>query len=184
MKDKDNTITIFNARTIGVFFILAFLAYGIGSQLFGSTNNPEKYLGALLIIANSVMVMFIGILLRKTLKLYNHLVGDVYLFTRIFEALSLSTILLNGIVPNDLGYFLAMLVLGIGSIPMCLTLLKHKIAPAWLAIWGVVGYAVFAFGFLMELFGKAWSMYLLGLGGLWEVVFAVWLIICGSKNVK
>jgi hypothetical protein len=75
-----------------------------------------------------------------------------------------------------------MLVLGIGSIPMCLTLLKHKITPSWLAIWGAAGYAVFAFGFLMELFGKAWSMYLLGPGGLWEVVFAIWLIIRGSKK--
>jgi len=27
-------------------------------------------------------------------------------------------------------------------------------------------------------------MYFLGLGGLWEVVFAIWLIIHGSKNVK
>ena len=36
----------------------------------------------------------------------------------------------------------------------------------------------------MELFGKAWSMYLLGPGGLWEVVFAIWLIIRGSKSVK
>ncbi|HHT22260.1 MAG TPA: DUF4386 domain-containing protein [Bacteroidales bacterium] len=184
MKDKSNAITIFNARTIGVFFLLAFLAYGIGSQLFESTNNPEKYLGALLIIANSVMVLFIGILLRKTLKLYNPTVGNIYLFTRIFEVLALSAVLLKGIVSNDLGYFLAMLVLGIGSIPMCLTLLKHKITPSWLAIWGAIGYAVFAFGFLMEFFGKAWSMYLLGLGGLWEVVFAVWLIVRGSKKVK
>ena len=80
--------------------------------------------------------------------------------------------------------FFAMLVLGIGSIPMCLALLKHKITPSWLAIWGVIGYAVFAFGFLMELFGKEWSMYLLAPGGLWEVTFAIWLIVRGSKIVK
>lgn len=181
MKDKSNVITIFNARIIGAFFLLAFLAYGIGSQLFESTNDSEKYLGASLIIANSVMVLFIGILLRKTLKLYNPLVGNIYLFTRVFEALALATILLNGTIPNNLGYILAMLVLGIGSIPMCLTLLKHKIAPTWLAIWGAIGYAVFAFGMLMELFGYEWSMYFLGLGGLWEITFAIWLIIRGSK---
>ena len=184
MKDKGNSVAVFNARLIGAFFLLAFLAYGIGRQLFESTDDPEKYLGASLIIANSVMVLFIGILLRKTLKLYNPTVGNIYLFTRIFEALALLTILLNGNVSDDLGYFPAMLVLGIGSIPMCLTLLKHKITPSWLAIWGAAGYAVFAFGFLMELFGKVWSMYLLGPGGLWEVVFAVWLIMRRSKNVK
>ena len=183
MQDKSNSVVIFNARIIGAFFLLAFLAYGLGSQLFESNDNLEKYLGASLIVANSVMVLFIGILLRKTLKLYNPTVGNIYLFTRIFEALALLTILLNGNVSDDLGYFPAMLVLGIGSIPMCLTLLKHKITPSWLAIWGAIGYAVFAFGFLMELFGKAWSIYLLGLGGLWEITFAVWLIFGSNKKV-
>ena len=163
----------FNARIIGIFFLLAFLAYGFGRPLFESINNSEKCLGVLLIIANSIMVLFIGILLRKTLKLYNPTVGNIYLFTRIFEALALSTILFQSNISGDLGYFLAMLVLGIGSIPMCLTLLKYKISPPWLAIWGALGYAIFAFGFLMELFGKGWSSYLLVPGGLWEVTFAI-----------
>lgn len=188
IKQKSNEIIIFNARTIGVLFLLAFFAYGIGSHFFGSTNSLEKYLGVLLVIANSVMVVFIGILLRKTLKLYNPLVGNIYLFTRIFEAIALVSIVVTlfptASISRDLGYNIGMLVLGIGSIPMCLMLYKHKIVPSWLAIWGVIGYAVFAFGFLMELFGKAWSMYLLGLGGLWEVFFAIWLIVRGSKNAK
>ena len=51
MKDKNNSVTIFNARIIGAFFLLAFLAYGIGSQLFESTNDSEKHLGASLIRA-------------------------------------------------------------------------------------------------------------------------------------
>jgi len=184
MKSNNNSVTIFNARTIGTFFLLVFLAYGFGSSLFKSASNPEKYLGALLIVTNSVMVLFIGFLLRKTLKLYNPTVGNIYLFTRAFEALALLTIFLNGSKPDDLGYILAMLVLGIGSVPMCLTLLKHKITPSWLAIWGAIGYAVFAFGFVMELFGKGWSMYFLAPGGLWEVTFAAWLIFSGGKNVK
>ena len=101
----------------------------------------------MLIIANSVIVLFIGILLRKTLKLYNPLVGNIYLFTRIFEALVLSTIFINETVSDDLEYVIAMLILGIGSIPMCLTLYKHKISPAWLAIWGAIGYAVLLLAF-------------------------------------
>lgn len=188
MKDKSNSSKIFKARTIGSFFLLAFLAYGFGRYLFESTNNAEKYSGALLIIANSVMVLFIGILFRKTLNSYNSLVGNIYLYTRVFEALALASLVLNlflkGNISDDLGYFLAMLVLGLGSIPMCLTLQKHKIAPSWLAIWGAVGYALFSFGFLMELFGKEWSMYLLGPAGLWEITFAIWLIIKGRQSVQ
>jgi hypothetical protein len=182
MKNNSNAIKIFDARVVGAFFLSAFLAYGIGTQLFKSADASTKYLGALLIIANSVIVLFIGILLRKTLKPYNPPVGNIYLFTRLFESLALLTIFLNASVPNDLGYYLAMSVLGIGSIPMCLTLLKHKITPSWLAIWGATGYAVFAFGFLMELFGKEWSMYFLAPGGLWEVTFGIWLIVRGGKG--
>jgi hypothetical protein len=44
MQDKSNSVVIFNARIIGAFFLLAFLAYGLGSQLFESNDNLEKYL--------------------------------------------------------------------------------------------------------------------------------------------
>ncbi len=179
------TVKIDNAITIGAFFLLAFVAYGFGRQLLDSTDNL-KYLGALLIVANSVMVLFIGIFLRKTLRLYNPLVGITYLFTRIFEALALASVVLmlcpKVNISGDLGYNLGMLVLGLGSIPMCLALNKYKIAPSWLAIWGVIGYAIFAFGFIMELIRKEWSMYFLAPGGLWEVTFALWLIIRGNKK--
>lgn len=181
-------INISYARIIGSFFLLAFLAYGFGRYLFESTNKTEKYLGALLIIANSVMVLLIGILFRKTLNQYNSIVGNIYFYTRVFEALALSSLVLKlflkANVSDDLGYFLAMLVLGLGSIPMCLILLKHKITPSWIAIWGVVAYGIFSLGFLMELLGKEWSLYLIGLAGLWELTFAIWLIIYGEQSTK
>jgi hypothetical protein len=186
MKDTSNPIQIFKARTIGSFFLLAFLAYGFGRHLFESESYFERYTGALFIIANSLMVLFIGILLRKTLQQYNVLVGNMYLFTRVFESIALASIVLNLIpsvrISGDYGYFLAMLILGLGSIPMCLTLHKHNIAPTWLSLWGVIGYAIFSFGFFMELFGRAWSMYLLMPGGLWEITFAIWLIMSAGVH--
>ena len=134
------------------------------------------------------MVLFIGIILRKTLYKYSVLVGNIYLFTRVFEATALASIVLNLIpsisVSYNYGYLTAMLALGLGSIPMCLTLFRQRLAPLWLAIWGMIGYAVFAFGVLMEFFGKEWSMYLLPLGGLWEITFAIWLIVKGVQNKK
>ncbi len=183
-KTTKNRTEIYNARTIGSFFLLAFLAYGFGIQLFESQIASEKYFGSVLIITNSKMVLFIGVLFRRTLKQYNVSVANIYLFTRLFESAALSSIVLNLIpainISEDNGYFLAMFVLGFGSNPMCLTLYKQRILPPWLTIWGVIGYAVFAFGFLMELFDKEWSMYFLPLGGLWEITFAIWLIIKGG----
>ena len=188
MKNNSNSKNIYKARTIGSFFLLAFLAYGFGRYSFERDTYSEKYIGALLIIANSIMVLFIGILFRRTLKQFNVLVGNIYLFTRVFESIALASIILT-LIPglifsNDYDYFLAMLVLGLGSIPMCFSLYEHRITPKWLAIWGITGYSIFAFGFLMELFGKEWSMYLLAPVGLWEVTFAIWLIIKDGWNDK
>jgi hypothetical protein len=186
MKSNNNQTVIYNAKTIGSFFLLAFIAYGFGRHLFESEIVSEKYFGSVLIITNSIMVLFIGILLRKTLQKYSVLVGNIYLFTRVVEATALASIVLNLIpavsVSYKYGYLFAMLVLGLGSIPMCLTFFRQRLSPSWLAIWGMIGYAVFAFGFLMEFFGKEWSMYLLALGGLWEITFAIWLIINGGQN--
>ncbi len=185
-QSTNNLINIYKARTIGLFFLLAFLAYGFGRPLFESESYTEKYLGALLILMNSIMVLFIGLLFRRTLQQYQGWVANIYLFTRVFESIALSSIVLNLIpavrISEDYGYFLAMLVLGLGSIPMCLLLAKHHISPSWLARWGAIGYAIFAFGFLMELFGRAWSMYLLIPGGLWEITFAIWLMIQGRQR--
>ncbi|MCP4910773.1 MAG: DUF4386 domain-containing protein [Bacteroidetes bacterium] len=185
MDQNSSNNKIQKARIIGSFFLLAFLLYGIGRNIFESEILAEKYTGALLIIGNSIIVLLIGIFLRKSLIKFNVFVGNFYLFSRIFEAIALASIVLN-IFPElsislDTGYFLGMIVLGIGSIPMCFIFLKHRVIPKWLAIWGIIGYAVFAFGFLMELFGNKWSMYLLGLGGLWEIFFSIWLIIKGGK---
>ena len=186
MKTNINTTKIYKARFIGAFFLLAFLAYGIGRNLLESAITSEKYIGAMLIIANSIMVLFIGLYLRKTLMNYSVLAGNIYLFTRAFESIALASLVLKLIpvvqISDSYGYFPAMLVLGLGSISMCYTLYKYKISPSWLAIWGIIGYSAFTFGFLMELFGKQWSMYFLAPGALWEITFAVWLIVKGGKN--
>lgn len=181
MTSNSNSIIIYNARIIGSFFLLAFLAYGFGRHLVASEITSERYIGALLIFTNSIMVFFIGLLFGRTLLQYDIRVGNIYFFTRIFESVALASILLNLIpsvrISDDYGYFLAMLVLGLGSIPMCLTLYKKKLSPSWLAIWGVIGYAIFSIGFLLELFGIEMSMFLMPLGALWEITFAIWLIL-------
>ena len=185
MKKSSNSFEIYKARTIGSFFLLAFLAYGFGQHLFWSDNISQKYIGSFLILGNSIIVLLIGVLLKKTLQEYNLLVANIYLLTRLLEAIALGSVVLNLTntihIPQNTPYFIAMLVLGLGSIPMCLTLYNHKVVPSWLALWGIIGYGIFALGFLMELFGKEWSMYLLILGGLWELTFAVWLIIKHNK---
>ena len=183
-----NTKKIHKDRIIGLLFIGAFLCYGIGRNFFESQNNSEQLTGSFLIIINSIFVIYIGIFLRKTIKSYHSLVANTYLFTRIIEALALSSILMNLIstvnISYNLGYHIAMLSLGIGSIPMCYVLYNNNIVANWLAIWGITGYSLLSLGFLMELFGIKWSMYLLIIGGLWEITFAIRLIARFEKSSK
>jgi hypothetical protein len=185
--EKTNSfVGIYKANIIGLFFLLAFLLYGFGRIFFESEISFGSYFGAFLILANSILVIYIGVFLRKTLRQFSVFIGNIYLFSRVLEAIALASIILNLFafinISQDFGYFLGMIFLGIGSIPMCYLLFKQKIVPNWMAIWGLIGYAVFTFGFLMELFGKPWSMYLLAPGGLWEIVFAFWLMLIGGKS--
>ena len=88
---------------------------------------------------------------KKTIKSYQSLIANIYLFTRIIEAFALSSIVINLIptinISYDLGYHIAMLSLGIGSIPMCYVLYKNKLVLNWLAIWGIIGYSLLSLGF-------------------------------------
>lgn len=181
MQQNHTPLQIKKARRVGILFLSAFLLYGLGRNIFESELFNQKQIGAVLIILNSIAVIFIGLYLRKTIIQYNLWAGNTYLFSRVVEAIGLVSIVLN-LIPSistsmDLGYFIAMLSLGIGSIPMCYIFLKHKLIPKWLAIWGLIGYTFLAIGFLLELVGIEWSTYLLIIGGLWELIFATWLII-------
>ena len=59
---------------------------------------------------------------------------------------------------------------------MCYVLYQNNLVANWLAILGIIGYSLLSLGFLMELFGYEWSMYLLLIGGIWEITFAIRLI--------
>ena len=90
-----HTSRIYKVIIIILLFLGAFLCYGIGRNLFESQNNAEQLIGSCLIILNSIFVIYIGLILREVIKSYHSLVANVYLFTRIIEALALSSILIN-----------------------------------------------------------------------------------------
>lgn len=62
MKKNNNSTGIYMSRTIGFFFLLAFFAYGFGRYLFERESYIEKYVGAWLILANSIIVLCIVML--------------------------------------------------------------------------------------------------------------------------
>jgi len=174
------------ARTVGALLLAVFLLYGVGNAI--ATNAAQgdgmQALGVGMMLANSAAVLAIGVLLVPILRPHSRAVARVYLATRIVEAAFLAlgaiALLVGAAGVNFVAYNIAMAGLGIGSLFFTVVLYRSRLVPRFLAVWGFVGYAAFATGSLLELVGVRGAG-LLGAapGGLFEVFFAVWLLIRG-----
>ncbi|MEU1603849.1 DUF4386 domain-containing protein [Micromonospora matsumotoense] len=164
-------------RWAGAFFLSAFVAYGLGSALSG---QPA---GVALVVLNSVLVAAIGGLAFRALRRAHPGAAWTYLVARGAEAFLLTAgIVLRdrvGAGAGDLAYQVAMLALGLGSLPFCLALARRHWLPRWLALWGAVGYALLAVGTAAELAGVAVGVVLAAPGGLFEIVFGLLLLTRG-----
>jgi hypothetical protein len=114
-----------------------------------------------------------------------------YLGTRIFEGVVLavgvvSLIVLTGSAAthaNSVCYNVAEAGLAIGSLFFCALLFRTGLVPRFLAAWGFIGYACFAVGNVLELFGVAGAALVASIpGGLFELTFGVWLIARGFAS--
>ena len=176
-----------------------FLAYGVGSLIAASivrsgdrsSSTALFVTGAALMLLNSAFVIGIGVLMFPILRAHNKAIAAGYLGTRIFEGIILalgvvSLIVLTGsdaIHANAAFYNVAEAGLGIGSLFFCALLFRTGLVPRWLAAWGFIGYACFAAGNLLELFGLAGAALVAAIpGGLFELTFAVWLIVRGFAS--
>ncbi|MCY0994930.1 DUF4386 domain-containing protein [Nannocystis sp. ILAH1] len=174
----------------------AFLTYGIGSTLAVANTSPGGSSALLLagtgsMLLNSLMVITIGVLVFPIVGRFSRSVASIYLGTRIFEGLALGAgavalLTMTGpaaIATNFVAYNVAMAGLGIGSLAFCLELLRSGLAPRFLALWGLVGYASFAAGCLLELAGVTGAGLVSAMPGAgFEVTFGIWLIVKGFRT--
>ncbi len=130
------------------------------------------YLAARIIDALVVAIMVIFILLQLPL-------GSAYLNAAAPDVAylhALGTLLTEG---QFYAYTIAMSTLGASGLLLCYTLYRAKLLPRWLAVWGLVGYATFLAGSLVEIVGLDLQLIHTIPGGLWEVFAGVWLIVKG-----
>jgi hypothetical protein len=166
---------------IGILFLSAFALYGVGSLLAsGAVENGADPgggvplalgAGVVLILANSLAVLAIGVLLAPILARRSPAVSTAYLAARVVEAVLLAVggaalwaassargdpLLGDALVSlNTAAYHLGMATLGAGSVVLCVSLLRAALVPRALALWGAGGYALFALGSVLELLGVA-----------------------------
>jgi len=187
------------ARIVGVLFLAGYLAYGVGSVMAqGNVRSDDRsgstalfVTGAALMLLNSAFVIGIGVLMFPILRPHNKAIATGYLGTRLFEGVVLaigvaSLVVLTGSAAshaNSVCYNVAEAALGIGSLFFCALLFRTGLVPRFLALWGFIGYACFAVGNLLELFGVAGAGVVSAIpGGLFELTFAIWLIAKGFSS--
>ena len=188
------------ARIVGALFLAGYLAYGVGSLIVqGIVSSADRSgstalftTGVALVLLNSAFVIAIGVLMFPVLRVHNKAAAAGYLGTRIFEGVVLaigvvSLIVVNGstaaIDANAAFYSVAEAGLGIGSLFFCALLFRTGLVPRFLAGWGFIGYACFAGGNLLELFGVTGAGLIGAIpGGLFELTFGIWLIARGFAS--
>jgi len=187
------------ARTVGVLFLAGFLTYGVGNLIAtGIVDSGDRgdstalfVTGIALMLLNSAAVIGIGVLMFPILRVHSPATAAGYLGTRIFEGVVLAIGVVSLIVltssdaihANAAFYSVAEAGLGIGSLFFCALLFRTGLVPRFLAVWGFIGYACFAVGNLLELFGVSGAA-LVGTipGGPFELTFGVWLIARGFAS--
>ena len=133
---------------------------------------------AVWMLLNSALVIGIGALMLPILRPHNKNIALGYFATRVFEGIilavgvisllslvivsrsyaeagaadasyfgTLGALAING---NFMAYNVAMVGLGLGSLFFCYLLFRSNLVPRFLAVWGLVGYAIFATGCVLE----------------------------------
>jgi hypothetical protein len=176
---------ILRFRIIGLCILAAFPLFGVGQALLG---GEWHWLGLLMCLSNSVAVIIIGLLMRPIIATTAPRSGDIYLMARIAEGmlLGISVTALQGMflgltLTGDAFYQFGMIALGLGSLPMCLWLIRSKFIPTVLGALGFAGYICLIAAMIASTSGfETASMALLLPGAAFEVMFGLILVLRGQ----
>jgi hypothetical protein len=171
-----------------------------------SANTMLLAIGAILWLMAVVGDAAHGVLMFPVLKPHSERIAVGYLAFRILDAVFIAAMTLFILIQIPIGseylkagadasylqalsnvfmhaqldaYNFGMIALGVASLMLCYTLYRAKLVPRFLAVWGLVGYAVILCGSVVEVLGfNLLSIHAIP-GGLWELFVGVWLIVKG-----
>jgi Domain of unknown function (DUF4386) len=171
-------------------------------------NRTQVTIGALLQFIDVACVVGICVLLFPILRKHSEPVALGYVVARIFDGAgvvvrgfaALSLIALSQqyvqagapdasyfqelgtllVAQYDLAFQIAMIALGLGSIPFCYLLYRSRLIPRSLAVLGLIAYAALLSSALLEVFGYSTGVIFLYLPGAFlEIILPIWLIVKG-----
>ncbi len=199
---------IVGALFLSAFFFYGGGSFLVDSATHGATAYPSNAAslrmlsaGSALMLANSIAVATIGVVVFKVLRRSHPRTARSYVATRSAEAvllasapLAMLTLVLldsansyvgvqrlatSAVENSDTTYWLAMAILGVGSIYFCWALMTSSLLPRFLAIGGMAGYAIIALGSVLELAEYEVGLLLSAPGGVFEVVAGGYLLVRG-----
>jgi hypothetical protein len=174
----------------GVFYVLAFPLYGGGQFLL---QSGQSLVGLGLVLMNSAVVIAIGFLLKPIIERSSQKVAATVFWGRLIEGIVLGSgaiayLITNGSQTgeylNEAAYHSAMIILGGAGVIFSVWLFKARRVPPVLAVFGVVAYVSLVTAMVLERVGQdSPSMWFLAVAGLFEILFALWLILRGFRPV-
>ncbi|MDZ7628763.1 MAG: DUF4386 family protein [Parvularculaceae bacterium] len=173
---------------VGLFYVLAFPLYGGGQFLL---QGGMPYAGLGLILVNSAVVIAIGFALGSIIARSSPKVAATVLWGRLIEGILLGAgaiaFLLfagseEGQSLNLAAYHGGMMVLGAAGIVLSIWMFNVRAVPPILAVFGVIGYVSLATAMVLERLGNdPLSLRFLAIAGVFEIVFALWLVARGFR---
>lgn len=170
-----NSITVAVGALLWLLAVAGDAAHGV--LLFPLLKQHHEriavgYLAARIMDALFIAMMVIFILLQIPL-------GNAYLNAAAADVATLETLSALFTHGQHFAYQIGMSTLGVAGLLLCYTLYKATLVPRWLAVWGLVGYAIILVGMVSEIMGSGLGLASSLPGGLWEVFMGVWLIVKG-----
>ncbi len=175
-----------------------------------SANSMMLAIGAILWLMAVAGDAAHGVLMFPILKQHSERIAFGYLASRIVDAVFIAvsvlfTLLqiplgseyLKAVVPNTFylqalstlsiqanlyAYEIGMIALGLAGLMLNYMFYRAKLVPRWIAVWGLVGYAIIFCGMVSEVMGSGLGLVSSIPGGLWEVFIGVWLIAKGFNS--
>ena len=140
-----------------------------------SERAAVGYLGARIIDATFIAVMALLILIQIP-------VGIEYLNAGSSDTSyvhALSAVLTQA---NLYAYEFAMITVGVAGLILSFMFYRTQLVPRFLAIWGLIGYAILLLGSVWQVLGLNLNSIHAIPGGLWELFIGVWLIAKGFST--
>jgi hypothetical protein len=175
-----------------------------------AANSMLLTLGAVLWLSTVAGDVAHGVLMFPVLKPHSERGAVGYLATRIIDATFIAVMVLLILIQIPLGmeylnsgssdksslqalgavftqanlyaYEIAMITVGVAGLILCSMFYRTQLVPRFLALWGLIGYAILLLGSVLQVLGFNLNSIQAIPGGLWELFIGVWLIAKGFST--